>query len=115
MVGEAICRLRRECELELRLDRLTLCACSLSRLRHTGLRSSDAFGLERARGGIRSDRGKSACGVCLPDLEQARPPDLPPGPPRALKPNTGATAASNSDDSTENSASENSAGVLDVR
>src|SRR5580704_18816519 len=52
MVGEAIFRLRRECELELRLDRLTLCACSLPRLRHTGLRSSDAFGLERARGGI---------------------------------------------------------------
>jgi hypothetical protein len=50
MVGEAICGIRRECELELRLDRLTL--CSLSRLRHTGLRFSDAFGLERARGGF---------------------------------------------------------------
>jgi hypothetical protein len=52
MVGEAMCGIRRECELELRLDRLTLCACSLSRLRHTGLRFSEAFGLERARGGF---------------------------------------------------------------
>jgi hypothetical protein len=27
----------------------------------------------------RSNKGKSACGVYLPDLEQPRPPDLPPG------------------------------------
>jgi hypothetical protein len=33
---------------------------------------------------IRSDRGKSACGVHLPELEQKRPPDRAPGPPRAL-------------------------------
>ena len=26
-----------------------------------------------------SERGVSACGVYLPDLEQPRPPDLPPG------------------------------------
>ena len=25
------------------------------------------------------DRGVSACGVYLPDLEKPRPPDLPPG------------------------------------
>jgi hypothetical protein len=113
MVGEAICCIRRECELELRLGRLTL--CSHSRLRHTGLRFCDTFGLERARGGFDPTGANRLCGVYLPDLEQKRPPDRPPGPPRALKPDTGATAASNSDDSTENSASENSAGVLDVR
>jgi hypothetical protein len=33
--------------------------------------------LWRAEG--RGKRGVSACGVCLPDLEQPRPPDLPPG------------------------------------
>jgi len=27
----------------------------------------------------RSKKGKSACGVYLPDLEQPRPPDAPPG------------------------------------
>ena len=31
----------------------------------------------RAEG--RSKKGKSACGIYLPDLEQRRPPDLPPG------------------------------------
>jgi hypothetical protein len=31
------------------------------------------------RGEARSKRGKSACGVYFPDLEQPRPPDLPPG------------------------------------
>jgi hypothetical protein len=27
----------------------------------------------------RSKKGKSSCGVYLPDLEQPRPPDKPPG------------------------------------
>jgi hypothetical protein len=31
-----------------------------------------------ARGGA-GKRGVSVCGVYLPDLEQPRPPDLPPG------------------------------------
>ena len=31
------------------------------------------------RAEARSKRGVSACGVYLPDLEQKRPPDLPPG------------------------------------
>ena len=31
------------------------------------------------RAEARSKRGKSACGVYLPDLEQPRPPDAPPG------------------------------------
>jgi hypothetical protein len=31
------------------------------------------------RAEARSKKGKSACGVYLPDLEHARPPDLPPG------------------------------------
>jgi hypothetical protein len=31
------------------------------------------------RAEARSKKGKSACGVYLPDLEQKRPPDLPPG------------------------------------
>jgi hypothetical protein len=31
------------------------------------------------RAEARSKKGKSACGVYLPDLEQPRPPDLPPG------------------------------------
>jgi hypothetical protein len=31
------------------------------------------------RAEARSQKGKSACGVYLPDLEQPRPPDLPPG------------------------------------
>jgi hypothetical protein len=30
------------------------------------------------RAEARSKKGKSACGVYLPDLEQPRPPDLPP-------------------------------------
>jgi hypothetical protein len=32
-----------------------------------------------AGGGSVPKKGKSACGVYLPDLEHARPPDLPPG------------------------------------
>jgi hypothetical protein len=32
------------------------------------------------RAEARSKRSVSACGVYLPDLEQPRPPDLPPGP-----------------------------------
>jgi hypothetical protein len=32
------------------------------------------------RAEARSKKGKSACGVYLPDLEQPRPPDVPPGP-----------------------------------
>ena len=31
------------------------------------------------RAEARSKKGKSACGVYLPDLEDKRPPDLPPG------------------------------------
>ena len=31
------------------------------------------------RAEARSKKGKSACGVYLPDLELPRPPDLPPG------------------------------------
>ena len=31
------------------------------------------------RAEARSKKSKSACGVYLPDLEQPRPPDLPPG------------------------------------
>lgn len=31
------------------------------------------------RAEARSKKGKSACGVFLPDLENRRPPDLPPG------------------------------------
>jgi hypothetical protein len=31
------------------------------------------------RAEARAKKGKSACGVYLPDLEQPRPPDLPPG------------------------------------
>jgi hypothetical protein len=31
------------------------------------------------RAGAHGARGVSACGVYLPDLEQARPPDMPPG------------------------------------
>jgi hypothetical protein len=31
------------------------------------------------RAEARSKKGKSACGVYLPDLEHKRPPDLPPG------------------------------------
>jgi hypothetical protein len=31
------------------------------------------------RAEARSKKGKSACGVYLPDLEQKRPSDLPPG------------------------------------
>jgi hypothetical protein len=31
------------------------------------------------RAETRSKKGKSACGVYLPDLEPKRPPDLPPG------------------------------------
>jgi hypothetical protein len=31
------------------------------------------------RAEARSKKGKSACGVYLPDLEQPRPPDVPPG------------------------------------
>jgi hypothetical protein len=31
------------------------------------------------RAEARSKKGKSACGVYLPDLERKRPPDLPPG------------------------------------
>jgi hypothetical protein len=31
------------------------------------------------RAEARSKRGQSACGVFLPDLEQPRPPDKPPG------------------------------------
>jgi hypothetical protein len=31
------------------------------------------------RAEARLQKGKSACGVYLPDLEQARPPDLAPG------------------------------------
>ena len=31
------------------------------------------------RAEARSKKGKSACGVYLPDLEQPRPPDNPPG------------------------------------
>ena len=31
------------------------------------------------RAEARSTKGKSACGVYLPDLEQPRPPDVPPG------------------------------------
>ena len=31
------------------------------------------------RAEARSKRGQSACGVYLPDLEQPRPPDKPPG------------------------------------
>jgi hypothetical protein len=31
------------------------------------------------RAEARSKKGKSACGVYLPDLEHRRPPDLPPG------------------------------------
>jgi hypothetical protein len=31
------------------------------------------------RAEARSKKGKSACGVYLPDLDQSRPPDLPPG------------------------------------
>jgi hypothetical protein len=31
------------------------------------------------RAEARSKKGKSACGVYLLDLEQRRPPDLPPG------------------------------------
>jgi hypothetical protein len=31
------------------------------------------------RAEARSKKGKSACGVHLPDLDQPRPPDLPPG------------------------------------
>jgi hypothetical protein len=31
------------------------------------------------RAEARSTKGKSACGVYLPDLEHKRPPDLPPG------------------------------------
>ena len=31
------------------------------------------------RAEARGKRGVSACGVYLPDLEQPRPPDLPPG------------------------------------
>ena len=31
------------------------------------------------RAEARGKRGMSACGVYLPDLEQPRPPDLPPG------------------------------------
>jgi hypothetical protein len=30
-------------------------------------------------GWARSKKGKSACRVYLPDLEQPRPPDVPPG------------------------------------
>jgi hypothetical protein len=31
------------------------------------------------RAEARSKKGKSACGVYLPDLEHRQPPDLPPG------------------------------------
>jgi hypothetical protein len=31
------------------------------------------------RAEARSKKGESACGVYLPDLEQPRPPDVPPG------------------------------------
>jgi len=31
------------------------------------------------RAEARLKKGKSACGVYLPDLEQPRPPDVPPG------------------------------------
>jgi hypothetical protein len=30
-------------------------------------------------GGSAVKKGKSACGVYVPDLEQPRPPDVPPG------------------------------------
>jgi hypothetical protein len=33
----------------------------------------------RWRAEARSKKGKSACGVYPPDLEQLRPPDVPPG------------------------------------
>ena len=33
-------------------------------------------------------RGVSACGVSLPDLEQPRPPDMPPGLVKVLVKNT---------------------------
>jgi hypothetical protein len=41
------------------------------------------------RAEARSKKGKSACGVYLPDLEHKRPPDLPPGmvKPRLVKGN----------------------------
>ena len=70
MLGEAICGLRRKCELELRLDWLSLCAWSLSRLRHAGLRfalrlqenahAADSIRLGRFHGLVRSRwRGSS--------------------------------------------------------
>jgi hypothetical protein len=39
------------------------------------------------RAEARSKRGRSSCGVYLPDLEQPRPPDAPPGlvKPRLIK------------------------------
>jgi hypothetical protein len=37
--------------------------------------SYDCLGRAEAR----SKKGKSACGVYLPDLEHKRPPDMPPG------------------------------------
>jgi hypothetical protein len=41
---------------------------------------TDRFSYDcRRRAEARSSKGKSACGVYLPDLEQPRPPDLPPG------------------------------------
>ena len=32
-----------------------------------------------AYGGPKRDRSEAACGVYMPDLEQPRPPDAPPG------------------------------------
>jgi hypothetical protein len=41
---------------------------------------TDGFSYNRMwRAQARSKKGKSACGVYLPDLEQPRPPDVPPG------------------------------------
>jgi hypothetical protein len=41
----------------------------------------DGFGRynDEDRSEARSKKGESACGIYLPDLEQKRPPDLPPG------------------------------------
>jgi hypothetical protein len=54
-----------------------------------GLRDlTDRFSYDRRwRAEARSKRGRSSCGVYLPDLEQPRPPDAPPGlvKPRLIK------------------------------
>ena len=50
---------------------------SAVRLVHISTRPSHMW--PRASPEARSKRGRNACGVYLPDLEQPRPPDAPPG------------------------------------